>query len=101
MPYFVLIYDVIPDFGARRAEFRPAHLQLVRDAHARGDLPLAGALGDPPDGALLVFQTSSISVAEDFANRDPYVINGLVTRWQARPWNVVTAGDGPAAGTRT
>jgi uncharacterized protein YciI len=95
MKYFVLAYDVVGDFGARRAEFRPEHLRLVRDAHDRGILPLAGALGDPPDGALLVFHTPSISVAEDFAKNDPYVINGLVTRWQVRPWNVVTVGDAP------
>jgi uncharacterized protein YciI len=91
--YFVLIYDVVGDFAARRAEFRQEHLRLVRVAHDRGDLPLAGALGDPPDAALLVFHAPSISVAEDFARNDPYVTNGLVTRWQVRPWNVVTLGD--------
>jgi uncharacterized protein YciI len=96
MKYFVLTYDVVDDFQARRAEFRQEHLRLVRDAHDRGDLPLAGALGDPPDAALLVFHASSISVAEDFARNDPYVINGLVTRWRVRPWNVVTVGDGAA-----
>ena len=96
MQYFVLFYDVVGDFPARRARFREEHLRLVRDAHERGDLPLAGALGDPPDAALLVFHAPSISVAEDFARNDPYVINGLVTRWQVRPWNVVTVGDGAA-----
>jgi uncharacterized protein YciI len=96
MKYFALIYDVVGDFPARRAEFRQEHLRLVRDAHDRGDLPLAGALGDPPDAALLVFHAPSISVAEDFARCDPYVINGLVTRWQARPWNVVTVAGGAA-----
>jgi uncharacterized protein len=100
MKYFALVYDVVPGFGERRGEFRQVHLQLVREAHERGELPLAGALGDPPDGALLVFLAPSASVAETFAQRDPYVLNGLVTRWQVRPWNVVTVGDGPAAGKR-
>jgi uncharacterized protein YciI len=98
MKYFALIYDVVPDFLGRRAEFRQVHLQLVREAHERGELPLAGALGDPPDGALLVFLALSGSVAEEFARRDPYVINGLVTRWQVRPWTVVTVAGGPASG---
>ena len=51
---------------------------------------MAGALGDPPDGGLLVFKVSSTTVAQDFARRDPYVTNGLITRWVVRPWNVVT-----------
>jgi hypothetical protein len=38
------------------------HLGLVRAAHARGELVLAGALGDPPDGALLVFRADSADV---------------------------------------
>jgi uncharacterized protein len=95
MKYFVLTYDVVGDFAARRTEFRHQHLRLVRDAHDRGVLPLAGALGDPPEAALLVFHAASISVAEDFAKNDPYVINGLVTRWQVRPWNVVTTFEMP------
>jgi uncharacterized protein YciI len=96
MKYFALIYDVVPDFVDRRLEFRQDHLQFVREAHERGELPMAGALGDPPDGALLVFRAPSAAAAEAFAKRDPYVINGLVTRWRVRPWNVVTVAGGPA-----
>jgi hypothetical protein len=96
MKYFALIYDVVPDFLARRTAFRQAHLQRVREAHERGELPLAGALGDPPDGALLIFHAASIDVAETFAREDPYVTNGLVTRWKAHFWTVVTVPGGPA-----
>jgi uncharacterized protein YciI len=32
-------------------------------------------------------------VAEDFARADPYVRNGLVTRWRVREWSVVIGGD--------
>ena len=38
---------------------------------------MAGALCNPPDGGLLVFKAAT-AVAEDFARRDPYVVNGLV-----------------------
>jgi uncharacterized protein len=89
MRYFALTYDVVPDFIERRAAYRDAHLGLVREAHRRGDLVLAGALGDPPDGALLVFRAESASPAEAFARGDPYVTEGLVTAWRVRPWNVV------------
>jgi hypothetical protein len=33
------------------------------------------------------------TLAEDFARRDPYVANGLVTKWTVRPWAVVIGGD--------
>jgi uncharacterized protein YciI len=87
--YFVLQYEVVDDLVTRRAPYREEHLRLIRDAHARGEIVLAGALGDPPDGGLLVFRAASGSVAEAFARRDPYVTHGLVTRWVVRPWNVV------------
>jgi uncharacterized protein len=87
--YCVLQYDAVDDFINRRAPFREEHLRLIREAHARGEIVLAGALGDPPDGGLLVFRVSSMAVAEQFAHADPYVTNGLITRWVVRPWNVV------------
>lgn len=93
MHYFALTYDVVPNFIERRAPFRDAHLRLVRDARDRGLLMLAGALGDPPDGALLVFRSDSASPIEDFARADPYVTEGLVVRWRVRPWNVVVGAE--------
>jgi uncharacterized protein YciI len=92
MPYFALTYDVVDDFATQRMPFRPDHLQLVRDAHARGELVMAGALGDPA-GALLVFRAADRSAAEQFARADPYVVNGLVTAWRVRPWTVVIGHD--------
>jgi len=93
MRFFALTYDVVPAFKDRRMPFREAHLQLVREAHDRGVLLFAGALGDPPDGALLVFRSDSASVVEDFARADPYVREGLVVAWRARPWNVVVGAE--------
>jgi uncharacterized protein YciI len=102
--YYALVYDVVADYIARRAALRDAHLTLARQAQARGELLLAGALGDPIDGALLVFRAADPSVVEEFARHDPYVVNGLVTRWQVRPWTVVVgnelAGASAAGGVR-
>ena len=92
MNYYALEYEVVDDFVNRRAPFRDFHLRLVRAAHARGEIPIAGALGDPPDGALLIFRAATSSVAEDFAQQDPYVTNGLVTNWRVRHWHVVVGG---------
>lgn len=97
MTYYALFYDVVPDFVARRAAYREEHLRLAREAHRRGELLLAGALADPADRALLIFRAADRSVAEEFARNDPYVIRGLVTRWEVRPWTVVIGNDPPDA----
>src|SRR5262245_16119417 len=91
--HYLLLYDVVPDYVERRAPFRAEHLALGQAAHARGELVLAGALADPVDGAVLVFRGDSPAAAEAFARADPYVRNGLVTRWRVRAWNTVI-GDG-------
>ncbi len=95
MKYFALIYYVVDGFVSRRTPFREEHLRLIGEANRRGELLLAGALGDPADRALLVFRTQDRSIAEDFARNDPYVINGLVMRWEVQPWAVVIGNDSP------
>ena len=93
MPYFALFYETVDDYVARRANFRAAHLELAREAHARGELLLAGALADPADRALLIFRAPDRDTVEAFARRDPYVINGLVHKWEVRAWTVVIGAD--------
>ena len=87
--YFALIYYVDPDFAQKRTPFREGHLQRVFEAHRRGELVHAGALGDPPERALLVFRVAARETAERFAEADPYVTSGLVRRWEVQPWAVV------------
>ena len=89
MNYYALFYDVVDDFVARRAPFREEHFRRLREAYRRGELLLAGAFADPADSALLVFRAPDRSAAEGFARNDPYVIQGLVTRWEVRSWTVV------------
>jgi uncharacterized protein YciI len=93
MPYYALFYEAVDDFIARRGAYRDEHLRLARAAHARGELVLAGALADPANGALLIFQGESPAVAEAFARHDPYVKNGLITGWKVRPWTVVVGNE--------
>lgn len=92
MPYFALTYDVVDDFVNKRTPLRPSHLKEVREAQARGELIMAGALGEPA-GALLIFRAVDKSTAEAFAHNDPYVKAGLVTKWRVRPWTVVVGQD--------
>jgi uncharacterized protein YciI len=87
--YFALFYDVVDDFASRRSAYREDHLRLAREAQRRGELLLAGAFTEPADRALLVFRADRRSAVEEFARNDPYVTNGLVTRWEVRSWAVV------------
>ena len=91
--HYLLIYDVVPDYVNRRAAFRDEHLSLAWQAQERGDLVLGGALADPVDGAVLLFSGESPAAAEAFAAADPYVRNGLVTRWRVRAWTTVVGAD--------
>ena len=87
--HILLFYDYVPDYAARREAFRAAHLALARQAEAEGRLLLAGTTSDPGPGAVLLFQAASPEEVQAFVAADPYVQNGLVTRWRLQPWHTV------------
>ncbi len=97
--HFLLIYDLAADYLERRTAFRDEHLRLSWQSVDRGELVLGGALNDPVDTAILLFQGDSPEAAEAFAGADPYVRNGLVRSWRVRPWTTVV-GDGAATPVR-
>ena len=87
--HFVLFYDVVDNYAERRIPFRADHLAHAQKALANGDLVLGGAFANPIDGTMLLFRGSSPATAEAFAKSDPYVVNGLVTKWRVREWTTV------------
>jgi uncharacterized protein YciI len=87
--FYALIYYVVSDYVSRRATYRDEHLKIARSARQRGELIMGGAFADPVDRALLIFHVTDALVVENFVKHDPYVINGLVTKWEIRPWTVV------------
>jgi uncharacterized protein YciI len=91
--HYLLFYNVVDDYTERRKPFRAAHLLHAREAVARGELVLGGALADPVDGAVLLFRSASAAAAERFAASDPYVTNGLVKSWRIREWTTVVGDD--------
>ena len=91
--HYLLIYEIAPDYMARRAEFRGAHLKLASQAAERGELILGGAVGDPVESSLLLFKCDSPGIPAAFAKTDPYVLNGIVVRWKVSPWNTVVGPD--------
>lgn len=94
--HYLLFYDLAADYLTRRQQYRREHLTLTWKSHAAGELILGGALADPVDQAVLLFQVESKEVINRFIEADPYVRNGLVSKWTIREWTTVV-GDG--AGT--
>jgi uncharacterized protein YciI len=91
MPHFILTYDLAPDYLERRGQFRAEHLKLAWEAADQDALLLGGAVGDPPESAMLLF--ADAQAAEAFAKADPYVAQGLVKEWRVRPWTTVVGKD--------
>ena len=87
--YYVLTYDLADDYLQRRKEDGDEHLHLLRAAVARGELIMGGALIEPVDQGLYLFQGESPAVAERFAQQDSYVRRGFVKQWKVRPWMTI------------
>lgn len=87
--HYLLFYDYSADYIERRPQYRGEHLRAAWAAVERGELVLAGALDQPPDAAVFVWNVESTEVIERFVADDPYVKNGLVTGWRVRPWHTV------------
>ena len=81
----VAFYEMAPGAMAKLKDHFPAHRTRLDAFHARGLLLGAGPLGNPPDGAMAVFTTRE--AAEDFIKGDPFVVNGLVSKWRLVEWN--------------
>lgn len=89
MKHYLLFYEFVDDFATKRAKFRESHLDKVSAAFKRGEILLAGALTDPLDAGVVLFQSETPAEAEAFVKADPYFINGLVRNWRVREWATV------------
>lgn len=91
--YYVLFYELVDNALEARAPYREEHLARALEAHERGFLVMAGALTDPPDTSILVFEADGKAAVEEFARNDPYVNNGVVKEWSVREWAVAIPRD--------
>jgi uncharacterized protein len=87
--HHILFYEYVTDVVDRRGPYREAHLARIRQERDAGRIVMAGALGDPPHGAAIVFKDAPPEAIEEFAVSDPYVEAGLVTTRRIERWNVV------------
>lgn len=88
---FVLLYESPSNERERVPEFFAAHSAYAAEFRARrpGELLMIGPFpmtdtGQP--GAMSIF--TSREAAEEFAPGDPFVVNGVVEKWEIRQWLV-------------
>jgi uncharacterized protein len=93
----VLFYEPVPDVLDRAPAVMPRHGATIDAYAARGELLLVGTFEDPVrDGAMCVFRTRE--AAEAFAAEDPFVVEGLVARWEIKIWNELLLAPDAAVG---
>ena len=89
---YVLFYTAADDVPTKAPAHFPAHRARLEKFHAAGTLLGVGTFGDPQEqGSMAIFPTRA--AAESFVDGDPFVLNGVVRRWEIREWNEVLAPD--------
>ena len=84
MIFVIVGYDG-PDGQARRKLHRQAHLDRMDPLNKAGKVILAGPLTDGA-GSLIVIEAASLEEAKAFAGGDPYVTQGIFTRYEVHPF---------------
>ncbi len=87
MKFVILGYDG-PDGEAKRKVHRPAHLEKLEILHKQGQVILAGPLTDKT-GSLIVIEAASLQEAQQIAQEDPYVVQGVFERVEVHPFKQV------------
>lgn len=95
--HHLLLYEVVEDYLERRPAYRAEHLAAAAREREAGRLILAGAFGDPPNGAALIFRGVDAEHVRAFAEADPYVRAGLIRSWRVEPYTVVVGAPGLTA----
>ncbi len=81
---YVMFYELTAD-GMSKAQVNfPAHQSRLNEFHRNGTLLMAGPYGVPPLGALAIF--ASRDAAEAFAADEPFVVNGVVSKYSIHAW---------------
>lgn len=81
---YVLYYESSPEVLAKAPLHVREHRERWGEFAKGGTLLMVGPFADPTQGAMGIF--TSRKAAEEFATGDPFVLNGVVSRWSVREW---------------
>ena len=83
---YVVFYEMAPDAGDKLAALMPAHRARWEVCREQGTLLAIGPFTDR-SGALGVFTTRAAAL--EYAEGDPFVLQGVVQKWYIREWHEV------------
>lgn len=85
---FVLEYHYVENMLEKRAPFRSSHLQYAQQSVDKKILLAGGALVPEVKRGILLLRADHEQAVRDFAQNDPYVKNGLITKFDISEWAV-------------
>lgn len=89
--YYVLFsitsFKSIDEVKSKAAQPLMAHIARSKELYAQGKMLMAGAFLDADDQPLTTMGIfASKEDAEAYAAGDPFIVNGMVTKWYIRGW---------------
>ncbi len=72
----------------KRLTYREEHLKRLERLNEEGKLVLAGPFADL-SGSLIIVEFSSLEEATEFAETDPFYLNGVYTSVDVKPFKKV------------
>lgn len=87
MAHYVLEYRYVD--AALRASVRPRHVTYLQSLFEQGRLVMAGPIGAPGAGAMVVYRADSEAEAQQMVDDDPYTVEGVIADRVLREWTVV------------
>lgn len=82
---YILLYETAPDAVPKIPAHFPAHRAHWERYREDGTLLMIGPFASRQEGAMAIFTTRE--AAEEFAQNDPFVLEGLVANWRLLEWN--------------
>ncbi len=85
--FFDILYDSLEDAVSKAPDVVAAHRARSSELHARGTLLMSGAfLNNPQELLCTMAICPTREAAEEYARGDPFVLNGMVSKWYIREW---------------
>jgi len=85
----VLFYESSDNVLSKAALHMAAHRARWQEFAGRGTLLMIGPFAIPEEGSMAIFTTRE--AAQEFAEGDPFVLNGVVANWYVRDWHEALA----------
>ncbi|GII96544.1 YciI family protein [Sinosporangium siamense] len=92
MTLYAVRYEYAEGSAARRDQYRPVHVDFLRELFAAEVLVLSGRLEDEDrPGALIILHAHDATAVEQALDQDPFWSAGVIEQRDIREWNVAFA----------